>query len=61
MKKTKEKNYKVKTNVNGQIEVSTIKNGKLVSIADSRKIVVKRLETKTQVVKRLCSQLGVEY
>ena len=66
----KEKNYKVSTNVNGQIQVSAIVNGRAKSIAsfkqnytietkDGEKIT--RVETKTQAIKRMCNILGVEY
>ena len=66
----KEKKYKVSTNVNGQIQVSTTINGRAKSIAsfkqnytiemkDGEKIT--RVETKTQAIKRMCNMLGVEY
>lgn len=58
---SKVKAYSIKINANDQIEVSTMKNGKKVSIADGRRVVGMRLETRSQVVKRLCSQLGVKF
>lgn len=60
-KKIKAKCYKVSTNVNGQIVVSTSVNGKPQSIADFKRIKGNRLESKQAVVKRLCDMLHIEY
>lgn len=65
----KEKDYTIRTNVNGQYEIGIVRDGKAVSRAGQREFytvmkngkAVKRLETKTQVIKRLCNELGVEY
>ncbi len=66
----KEKNYKVTTNVNNQITVSTNFGGRVRSASSDRlfytyqnnkgEIIVK-LETKAQTIKRLCQILGVAY
>lgn len=61
VKKIKAKCYKVSTNVNGQIVVSTSVNGKARSVADFKRINGNRLESKQAVVKRLCDMLGIEY
>ena len=69
-KTKKEKNYKVSTNVNGQIQVSAIVNGRVKSIASFKQNYtietkygekITRVETKTQAIKRMCNILGVEY
>ena len=61
----KQKNYIVKTNINGQIEVSGLKNGKPYSIADYKKLIKyidvykqeqTRQETKKEVVARLLKE-----
>lgn len=69
-KTKKEKNYKVSTNVNGQIQVSAIVNGRVKSIASFKQNYtietkygekITRVETKAQAIKRMCNILGVEY
>lgn len=61
VKNIKTKCYKVSTNVNGQIVVSTNVHGRAQSIADFKRINGNRLESKQAVVKRLCDMLGIEY
>lgn len=64
-----EKNYTIRTNVNGQYEICIERDGKAVSRAGYREFYtvmkngkeVKKLETRTQVLKRLCSELGIKY
>ena len=68
----KEKDYKVSKDVNGNIQVSIVKaDGKTYSAsspkilrdvldADGNKVDTK-LETRAQVIKRLCKTLNIEY
>ena len=68
--KKEEKNYSVSTNINGQIEVSTIIKGKKCSSASAKQTiyyrdkygrVCQKMETRQQVIKRLCANLGLKY